>query len=639
MVVAGTPTTGEEAIVRTLFPKTKIGMRLRSALPFWRRFIVNKTVLSWLEFGLTYEFTKGAPPPHDVTEYPLSARLSTVRDTEIKRYEDMGVVVPLPPEELDTAVFNGVFVVEQKNKLRPIIDQRFPNSFTEKVHFKMDSIRDVRDLIREHDFMFTIDFKDAYLHLFYKRHFWKYGAFWHLGKAKCFTGMMFGQTHAPRWWTKVMRTVMKVLRAHGIRCVIYIDDLLVFCGPHIKTAILIRDWVFSFLLNLGITINMKKSMLQPSKRVLYLGHVINSKTMTFSLAKEKLTALKKDTRKMVKAGKASARTLARLLGKITAMSNAILPWRLRTRAMLFTKNQILREAGDWDSFFPLSSRVLTELEFWLTSIQEWNGRNILDQEPRWTTTSDSSGMGYGGLSSQTLIAKTWERELQGQHSTRLETTAAARVISEVIRTEDLWGGDLLHQSDNTTAVSYLNKQGGRIPLLSKEVEDLWDLCLERGITLRAKYVPGINLEEADFYSRILLKDSELKLPPNVFESLHRRFNLTLDLFATRFNTQTKHFVTLFPDPQATATDAFSMTWRGEKGLYAFPPFNQIGRILSKTRRESAHLVLITPFWAGATWWPDLQDLSLEDPILIPGLLLDLNNKQRKLKWDLLAWRL
>ena len=178
MVVAGTPTTGEEAIVRTLFPKTKIGMRLRSALPFWRRFIVNKTVLSWLEFGLTYEFTKGAPPPHDVTEYPLSARLSTVRDTEIKRYEDMGVVVPLPPEELDTAVFNGVFVVEQKNKLRPIIDQRFPNSFTEKVHFKMDSIRDVRDLIREHDFMFTIDFKDAYLHLFYKRHFWKYGAFW-----------------------------------------------------------------------------------------------------------------------------------------------------------------------------------------------------------------------------------------------------------------------------------------------------------------------------------------------------------------------------------------------------------------------------------------------------------------------------
>jgi hypothetical protein len=436
-----------------------------------------------------------------------------------------------------------------------------------------------------------------------------------------------------------MRSVVKVLRSFGIRCVIYIDDLLVFCGSNIHIALNIRNWVFSFLINLGISINMKKSHLHPSTRILYLGHVVNSISMTFSLANEKLKSLKKDTRKMIKAGRASARTMARLLGKITAMSNAILPWRLRTRAMLFSKNQILRDTKDWDTFFPLSALVLTELEFWLTSIQEWNGRNILETEPLWTTTSDSSGKGYGGLSSLTRIATPWDDEHQGLHSTRLETTAAARVISEVIHTEDLWGGALLHQSDNTTAVSYLNKQGGRVPSISREVEDLWNLCLERGITLKAKYVPGTDLPEADFYSRILLKDSELRLPTNEFENLHQRFNLTLDLFSTRFNAQTKLFVTLFPDPLAVATDAFSMVWGSKEGLYAFPPFNQIGRILSKTRREATHLVLITPFWVGATWWPDLQDLALEDPTLIPGLLVDLNNKPTRLKWDLLAWRL
>jgi hypothetical protein len=190
---------GTEEGVRTLFPRVHIGKRLHSALPFWRRFIENKTVVCWIEFGLSYEFTAGTPPPLRGSEYPLSERLSKARDEEIARYEDLGVVVPLPSEDFDSATFNGIFVIEQKNKLRPIIDQRFPNSFTQKIHFKMDSIRDVRDLIRQNDLMFSIDFKDAYLHLFYKRAFWKYGAFWHRGVPKCFTGMMFGQTHAPRW--------------------------------------------------------------------------------------------------------------------------------------------------------------------------------------------------------------------------------------------------------------------------------------------------------------------------------------------------------------------------------------------------------------------------------------------------------
>ena len=636
---AGKLTLVEEASARTIFPALKIGGRFRAALPFWRRFVDNKTVLCWLEYGLDYEFFAGPPPPNSGTEYPLSDFFRSIRDQEIARYENMGVVVPLPQEDLDSAVFNGVFVVEQKNKLRPIIDQRFPNSFTRKIHFKMDSIRDVRDLIRPMDLMFTIDFKDAYLHLFYKRPYWKYGAFWHHGQAKCFTGMMFGQTHAPRWWTKVMRTVMKIFRSLGIRCVIYIDDLLVFCGPVMDTAIRIRNWVFSFLLNLGITINLKKSMLQPSRRLLYLGHVINSKTMVFSLAKEKLTALRKDVRKLLKAGRASARALARVLGKITSMSNAILPWRLRTRAMLLSKNQILKSTGNWDLLFPLSPRVCSELEFWLTSIQDWNGKNILEEEPLWTTTSDSSGLGYGGLSSHSKIARSWEEELRGKHSTQLETIAAARVISEVILSEDLREGDLLHQSDNTTAVSYLNKQGGRIQSLSLEVEELWDLCLERGITLRAKYVPGVNLSEADFYSRVKSRDSELKLPPSEFEKLLSMWNLKVDLFSTRFNRQTKDFVTLFPDPLALRTDAFSFTWMGIEGLYAFPPFNQIGRILSKARRENAELLLVTPFWSGATWWPDIQEMTKSQPLLIPGILLDLDNKPTNLKWDLLAWKL
>jgi hypothetical protein len=79
--------------------------------------------------------------------------------------------MPPSPEDFNSTTFNGIFVIEQKNKLCSIIDQRFPNRFTHKIHFEMDSIRNVRDLIRKNDLMFSVDLKDTYLHLFYKRVF------------------------------------------------------------------------------------------------------------------------------------------------------------------------------------------------------------------------------------------------------------------------------------------------------------------------------------------------------------------------------------------------------------------------------------------------------------------------------------
>jgi hypothetical protein len=118
-----------------------------------------------------------------------------------------------------------------------------------------------------------------------------------------------------------------------------------------------------------------------------------------------------------------------------------------------------------------------------------------------------------------------------------------------------------------------NKQG--LPHLSQEVEDFGDLCLERGISLKARYVQGVDLKEADFYSRVKLRDSELRLPTSKFEKICQIWKIEIDLFAC-FYCQTKNFV--------------------------------------------SHLILITPHWAGATWWPDLKELSTVQPIKNPGII-------------------
>jgi hypothetical protein len=52
-----------------------------------------------------------------------------------------------------------------------------------------------------------------------------------------------------------MKPFVKYLRSLGIRCVIYLDDLLVFCGNNFQEAKKLLRFVFSLLLALGITVN------------------------------------------------------------------------------------------------------------------------------------------------------------------------------------------------------------------------------------------------------------------------------------------------------------------------------------------------------------------------------------------------
>ena len=115
-------------------------------------------------------------------------------------------------------------------------------------------------------------------------------------------------------------------------------------------------------------------------------------------------------------------------------------------------------------------------------------------------------------------------------------------------------GILLHQSDNSMVVSYLNKQGGRIPELSKPVQELWDFCLEKGIEIKSRHIPGDQLlNGVDFLSRMFKKQSEWRLPFSSFQILLQKWGpFAVDLFATQFNCQFTPFLSFWEDPEVMA---------------------------------------------------------------------------------------
>ena len=163
--------------------------------------------------------------------------------------------------------------------------------------------------------------------------------------------------------------------------------------------------------------------------------------------------------------------------------------------------------------------------------------------------------------------------------------------------------------DNTTAVTYVNNQGGtRSPSLTLLTLELWNWCLQRNILITAEHLPGASNVLADRESRTFINSSDWKLQPEIIQYFLK--DREIDLFATRLTNQLKSYVSWRPDPHAVATDAFSIGWNQMKG-YAFPPFNLIPRTLMKVINDNANIVLVAPVWQTQHWWPLLLQLTVQ----------------------------
>ena len=88
-----------------------------------------------------------------------------------------------------------------------------------------------------------------------------------------------------------------------------------------------------------------------------------------------------------------------------------------------------------------------------------------------------------------------------------------------------------------------------------------------------------------------------------------------DLFATFASRRLIKFVSPYPDHRAEWTDAMSMLWDNGSLLCAFPPFKMVPQVLQKIAQSPGVKVsLIAPLQQAASWFPELMDLSQEDPI-------------------------
>ena len=166
--------------------------------------------------------------------------------------------------------------------------------------------------------MVRIDLKDAYFSIPVHQEYQKYLRFIWERKMYQFTCLPFGLSSAPRVFTKILQPIVGFFRSKGIRCVIYLDDLLLLA--QIKETVKEHAvTVLTILEALGFLINYMKSSLEPQQEVTFLGFEIRSKHMELKLPQDKLVTIQKEVSNMLKQKLVSAHSLAHLIGKMSAV--------------------------------------------------------------------------------------------------------------------------------------------------------------------------------------------------------------------------------------------------------------------------------------------------------------------------------
>ena len=186
--------------------------------------------------------------------------------------------------------------------------------------------------------------------------------------------------------------------------------------------------------------------------------------------------------------------------------------------------------------------------------------------------------------------------------------------------EDVIGHHVTVMCDNSTVVTYVNKQGGMVSrALCSLTSRLLRWMESLDIHLDVRYLPGQSNVLADLLShRGQVVGIDWSLHPQVTRSLFPVWgNPSIDRFATSLNAKLPLYCSLVPDPQAVFEDAFRHPW-DDLDVYAFPPFPLVSRVVACVRESSRlAMTLVAPLWPGKEWFADLLLLLTQPPLALP----------------------
>jgi hypothetical protein len=342
-------------------------------------------------------------------------------------------------------------------------------------------------------------------------------------------------------------------------CVNYLDDFFII-GETFEECSHSVDLTVSLLTSLGFIINSRKSVLTPSTRCKFLGFLLDTNRLTLELPREKKSPKTNRVEHFKNKNSCLIQEFAGFIGTLVSACPAMKYGWLYTKRFERCKQLALQANNfNFQSQMSLWSHLQSDFLWWERNIDV--GYNDIKRDFfHLEIFTDASLTGWGACTKTEKTHGWWTETKKLDHINYLELKAIYLALQ--CFTKNLANQYILIRSDNTTAVSYINRMGSvRSPKLANLARKIWRFCEVKKNFLTASYIPtGANLQ-ADRESRTLLPDTEWSLSDNIFRQIVSHFGRPeIDLFASQHNFKCKTYFSWLRDPGATGVDAFTADW-------------------------------------------------------------------------------
>ena len=351
-----------------------VGGKLQFFWRHWKVIRASKRVVRWCRKGYRLPFAplgeEGASlllrrecPPDLVPRYPPQTPKAVALVDMMSTLLEKRVIEPVPAGQ--ASFYNIVFLRPKPNgSWRLILDVSRLNDFLVAKKFTMDTSQVIRNTVPAGSWVTSIDFSDAFHHLPIHPHYRRFLAFRVGGRDFQYCACPFGLSPIPQVFTELC-TPVKVFVRQRWACLVfqYIDDWLFASDDAIMTS-RVTHFFIRLCVQLGLTVNLAKSHLQPTQHICHLGVQWDFRLALVRPPDEKLDDVIRLTTQVLHTAGSPIPLLETLMGKLVAMEKLVPYGRLHYRAFQRFLQRMLRLHGRLYIKVSIPLETQTDLRWW-----------------------------------------------------------------------------------------------------------------------------------------------------------------------------------------------------------------------------------------------------------------------------------
>ena len=256
----------------------------------------------------------------------------------------------------------------------------------------------------------------------------------------------------------VHSTQVKLMATHkGIRIHQYLDDWLVRARSH-RVCLQHTQELVKICQNLGWLVNLEKSELEPKQIFNFVGYQFDLQSGRVRPTSDRWQSLQDKILHLLSLPTCPVRDFMSLIGLLTATEKQVHLGRLHMRPIQWHLKNNWRVPESLEKRIPVPRSLHPHLQWWLDEKNVLTDQPLRPMQHALQIFTDASKEGWGAHLNEHTARGTWSLPESRLHINYLELKAVFLALKEF---KNICSDKtVLVATNNTTVVSYINKEGG-----------------------------------------------------------------------------------------------------------------------------------------------------------------------------------